>query len=132
MKTKNLIVAGVVAAGLSLSVAVQANHEKEEEIDMKSLPAAVQKAMKAEAKGGKIMRVEKEGANYEAVVEKNGKQTGVEVNGDGKVVSRHDERKEHKEKGEKYEQLMAVLSAQFAPGPPCPACDSVPGSRARI
>ncbi len=88
--------------GLSLSVAVQANHEKEEAIDMKSLPAAVQKAMKAEAKGGKIMRVEKEGANYEAVVEKNGKQTGVEVNGDGKVVSRHDERKEHKEKGEKY------------------------------
>ncbi len=102
MKMKNLIVAGVVAVALSTGVAVQANHEKEEAIDMKSLPAAVQKTMKAEAKGGKIVRVEKEGTNYEAVVEKNGKQSGVEVNADGKVVNRHDESKEHKEKGEKY------------------------------
>ena len=44
---------------------------------------------------------EKEGQNYEAVIEKDGKQTGVEVTADGKVVSRHDESKEHKEKGEK-------------------------------
>src|SRR6266480_810023 len=44
----------------------------------------------------------KEGSNYEAVIGKNGKQTGVEVSPDGKVVSKHDESKEHKEKGEKY------------------------------
>ena len=43
---------------------------------------------------------EKEESNYEAVIEKDGKQTSVEVSADGKVVSRHDESKEHKEKGE--------------------------------
>ena len=46
------------------------------------------------------MRWEKERNNYEAVIENGGKQTGVEITADGKVVSRHDEAKEHKEKGE--------------------------------
>ena len=46
---------------------------------------------------------EKEGSNFEAVVEKGGKQTGVEITPDGKVVSRHNESKEHKEKGDKDE-----------------------------
>ena len=32
----------------------------------------------------------------------NGKQIGVEMNANGKVLSKHDEAKEHKEKGEKY------------------------------
>ena len=45
---------------------------------------------------------EKEGSNYEAVVEKNGKQWGMEFDANGKLVSKHDESKEHKEKGEKY------------------------------
>jgi hypothetical protein len=62
----------------------------------------VQQAAQAEAKGGTIVRWEKEGANYEAVVDKNGKQWGVEIDANGKVVSKHDESKEHKEKGEKY------------------------------
>ena len=47
---------------------------------------------------------EKEGANFEAVIEKNGKQTGIEIDANGKVVSRHNESKEHKEKGEKGEK----------------------------
>jgi hypothetical protein len=77
-----------------------AEEEKEERLSASDVPAAVQKAAEAEAKGGTIVRWEKEGANYEAVVEKNGKQTGIELTADGKVVSRHDESKEHKEKGE--------------------------------
>ena len=64
------------------------------------VPAAVQQAAQAEAKGGTIVRWEKERNNYEAVIENGGKQTGVEITADGKVVSRHDEAKEHKEKGE--------------------------------
>jgi hypothetical protein len=102
MKTSNLIVTAIVSGGLAFGVAAQAHEEKEETVDMKSLPAAVQKAFNAEAKGGTIVRTEKEGADYEAVIEKNGKQTGVKVSSEGKVVSRHDESKEHKEKGEKY------------------------------
>jgi hypothetical protein len=66
------------------------------------VPQTVQQAAQTEAKGGTIVRWEKEGSNYEAVVEKNGKQMGIEINASGKVVSRHDESKEHKEKAEKH------------------------------
>ena len=41
-------------------------------------------------------------ANYEAVINKNGKEIGVEMDPNGKVLSKHNEAKEHKEKGEKY------------------------------
>ena len=83
---------------------LSAEEEKEEAINMSDVPAAVQKTFNDEAAGGKIVRVEKEESNFEAVIEKDGKQTGVEVSPDGKVVSRHDEKKEHKEKGEKGEK----------------------------
>jgi hypothetical protein len=84
------------------SALAKENEEKEQKLSQSDVPAAVQKAVEAELKGGKILRWEKEGDNYEAVIEKNGKQTGIELNADGKVVSRHDEKKEHKEKTEKY------------------------------
>src|SRR5437763_17068990 len=95
-----------VAAVLTLGVwtPLSAEEEKEESISSSDVPAAVQQAAQAEVKGGTIVRWEKEGSNYEAVVEKNGKQTGIEIDANGKVVSRHDESKEHKEKGEKGEK----------------------------
>jgi hypothetical protein len=104
MKTKNLLTVTAVSAGLAFSAAAQANEEKHEEqtINSSDVPAAVQQAAQTEAKGGTIVRWEKEGANFEAVIEKNGKQTGVEMDANGKVLSRHNEAKEHKEKGEKY------------------------------
>jgi hypothetical protein len=103
MKTNNLIVAAVVSVGLAFSVAAFAKEKEEEEsISAADVPQAVQQTAQAEAKGGTIARWEKEGSNFEAVIEHNGKQTGVEINASGKVVSRHDESKEHKEKGEKY------------------------------
>jgi hypothetical protein len=99
MKTRNLLVTGLVAASLSIAVAAQASEEKEQEIKAADVPAAVQKAGENEAKGAKIVRWEKEGENYEAVVEKkNGKQVGIKMNSDGKVLSRHNESKEHQEK----------------------------------
>ena len=104
MKTKNLITAVAVSAGLVLGVAAQAKEKEHEEqaISSTDVPAAVQQAAQAEAKGGTIVRWEKEGANYEAVIDKNGKQVGVKMDATGKVLSKHDESKEHKEKGEKY------------------------------
>ena len=103
MKAKNMIIAALVSAGLTFGVTVQAKEKEEEQpISSSDVPQAVQQAAQAEAKGGTIVRWEKEGKNYEAVVEKNGKQTGIEIDATGKVVSRHDESKEHKEKGEKY------------------------------
>ena len=104
MKAKNLVTIAAVTAALSFSVTAQAKEEEHEEqtINSSDVPAAVQQAAQAEAKGGSILRWEKEGANYEAVIQKNGKQIGVEMDANGKVLSKHNEANEHKEKGEKY------------------------------
>ena len=104
MKVKNLVTVAAVSAALSLTVAAQAKEEEHEEqaINSSDVPAAVQQAAQAEAKGGSILRWEKEGANYEAVIQKKGKQIGVEMDANGKVLSKHDEAKEHKEKGENH------------------------------
>jgi len=97
------VIAAATFLTLSAWTPLFAEEENEEAISLSDVPAAVQKTFNDEATGGKIVRVEKEENNYEAVIEKDGKQTGVEVSPDGKVVSRHNETKEHKEKGEKRE-----------------------------
>jgi plastocyanin len=104
MKTKNLFIVAAVSASLAFGVTAQAKEEEHEEqsISSSDVPAAVQQAAQAEAKGGTIVRWEKEGANFEAVIDKNGKQIGVEMDANGKVLSKHNEANEHKEKGEKY------------------------------
>jgi uncharacterized membrane protein YkoI len=100
MKTSKLLTVIAVGAALTLGVA-QAKEKKHEEenISTANVPAAVVKAANAEAKGGKVVRWEKEGANYEAVIEnKDGKQTGIKIDANGKVLSKHDEAKEKAEK----------------------------------
>src|SRR5881227_243068 len=104
MKTKNLVTVATISAGLAFGAIAQAHEEKHEEqtINSSDVPAAVQQAAQAEAKGGTIVRWEKEGGNFEAVIKKNGKQIGVEMDENGKVLSKHNEAKEHKEAGSKY------------------------------
>src|SRR5213596_3616137 len=104
MKTKKLLTVAAISAGLAFGVTAQGTEEKHEEqtINSSDVPAAVQQAAQAEAKGGSIVRWKKEGANFEAVIEKNGKQIGVEMDANGKVLSKHNEAKEHKQQGEKY------------------------------
>jgi plastocyanin len=104
MKTKNLVTVAVVSAGLTLSAAAQAQEREHQEqaINSSEVPAAVQQAAQAQAKGGTIVRWEKEGADFEAVINKNGKEIGVKMDANGKVLSKHNEAKENKEKGEKY------------------------------
>ena len=104
MKAKNLVTAAALSAALSFTVTAQAEEEKHEEqtINSSDVPAAVQQAAQAEAKGGSILRWEKEGANYEAVIQKKGKQIGVEMDANGKVLSKHNEAKEHKKEGSTY------------------------------
>jgi plastocyanin len=99
MKTTKLVTAIALSAGLTFGAAAQAKEKHEEEtIGQADVPMAVQKSGESEAKGGRIVRWEKEGKNYEAVIEKNGKKWGVEINGSGEVLSKHDESKEHAEK----------------------------------
>jgi YD repeat-containing protein len=100
MNTPKLFTIVVVSAGLAFGAAAQGHEkEKEETISNADVPAAVQQAAETQAKGGRIVRWEKEGTNYEAVIEKDGKQWGFKFDAKGKVVSKHDE---GKEKGEKY------------------------------
>jgi plastocyanin len=102
MKTINLLLVGIVSAGLAVGATVQAGAKKHEEENISSsdVPAAVQKAAATEAKGGKIVRWEKEGSNYEAVIEKGGKEWGFKFDANGKKLGKHSEASE---KGEKEE-----------------------------
>jgi len=102
MKTPKLIAVAAVSAGLAFGVTAQAKeHEEENTISSSDVPAAVQQAAEAQAKGSKVVRWEKEGANYDAVIEKNGKEWGFTFDANGKLLKKHEESKEHKEKGEK-------------------------------
>jgi hypothetical protein len=104
MKTKNLVTVAGVSAGLVFAVNAQAHGNKHEEqtINSSQVPAAVQQAAQTEAKGSNIVRWEKEGTNYEAVINENGKEVGVAINANGKVLNRHSEAKEHKGESSKY------------------------------
>src|SRR5207248_10651969 len=102
MNTAKLFTIAAVSAGLALGIVTQAKEKEEEQsISSSDVPAAVQQAADAQAKGGKIVRWEKEGANYEAVIEKSGKQWGVKIDANGKVGTNKEETKEKKEKGKK-------------------------------
>ena len=90
----------IVSAGLAFGTAVFAGEHEEENIDASSVPAVVQSAAEKEAAGGKIVRWEKEGKNFEAVIEKDGKQWGYTFYAKGKMMGKHDESKEKVEKEE--------------------------------
>lgn len=107
-KMMTLLLAGALAAGglgRALAAENEAGHNRTP-VTMKEVPAAAQKTLKQEAKGGKLeeLRTEmrKDGTVvYAAEVVKNGKGTDIAVSGDGKVVDRgktHDESSEHGEK----------------------------------
>jgi plastocyanin len=104
MKMKHLFTVSALSAGLAFGVSAQTKEKEHEEqtISSSDVPAAVQSAAQTQAQGGTIVRWEKEGANFEAVIDKNGKQIGLEIDANGKLLSKHNEAKEHKGKGEKY------------------------------
>jgi hypothetical protein len=103
MKTNNLLTVIVVSVGLASFGIAQAHEgkDKEQDINSSDVPAVVQQAAQKAAKGANIVRWEKEGPNYEAVINPNGKETGIAISASGKVLNRHSEANEHKQ-GEKY------------------------------
>ena len=102
MKTKKVFTIAAVSVGLAFSVTTQANEKQGgQPVKSSDVPAAVRSAAQAQAQGGRIVRWEKEGANFEAVIDKNGKQIGLQLDANGKMLSKHSEAKEHKE-GAKY------------------------------
>ena len=103
MKTPRLLTIAAVSAGLAFGVA-QAKEKKHEEENLNSsdVPQAVQQAAEKQAKGASIVRWEKEGANFEAIVSKDGKEWGYKFDANGKLLGKHSEASEKGEKGEKY------------------------------
>lgn len=94
MKTKNLIVAAMVSAGLAFSLTLQAGELKSKGIKRNSLPAPVQKTITEKAEGGTVVQVYREDDNngrwnYEVVVKSNGKEWGFEVAPNGKFLKKH-------------------------------------------
>jgi len=99
---KTLLTIAVVSAGLAFGVA-QAKEKKHEEENLNSsdVPQAVQQAAEKQLKGASIVRWEKEGSNYEAVVSKDGKEWGYKFSASGKMLGKHSEAGEKGEKEEK-------------------------------
>ena len=95
MKLRNLGVAAAVSAVLGLSPALLAGERMSEPVNMKDLPAPVQKTITEKAAGGKIARLAREDDsngrwNYEVVVKSEGKEWGFEVAPNGDFVRKHD------------------------------------------
>src|SRR6266571_8643389 len=95
MKTRNLITAGIISAGLTFGVVAQAVHE-ETQVEMKDLPEAAQTTIKEKAGNDQILRIEKETRKgkevYDAIVSKDGKETAIQVDSKGKYLGTHDEK----------------------------------------
>jgi hypothetical protein len=95
MKTKNLIVAAVISVGLAVGATAQAGKPKEMSMQFKMLPLAVQKTIKSKAGKDKIVRVVRETVNgkdvYEGIVNKDGKETAIQVDDMGHYLGTHDE-----------------------------------------
>ena len=96
MKTTRAVLAAAIGAGLAFSAAAQLKEQPGEMVELNSLPAAVQQTIKGKAAGGEIVRIKREDDangkwNYEVVVKTNGKESGFEVDPNGKFVRQHTE-----------------------------------------
>src|SRR5438309_12046931 len=91
MKTKRLIAAITVSAGLILGAAALA--QEETPVDMKDLPSPAQTTIKEKAGNDQILRVAKETRKgkecYDEIVNKNGKEVAIRVDYNGKIMSTH-------------------------------------------
>jgi hypothetical protein len=97
MKTTKAVLAIVIGAGVTLGgAAAQPGKHPGEKVDLKSLPATVQETIKEKAAGGDIVKVLREDDpdgrwNYEVLVNANGKESGFEVDPNGKFLKQHSE-----------------------------------------
>ena len=96
MKTTKAVLVMAIGVGLTLGAAAQPGKHPGEKVDLKSLPASVQETIKQKAAGGKVVRVMREDDpdgkwNYEVFVTTNGKESGFEVDPNGKLLKEHSE-----------------------------------------
>ena len=105
MKTKNLFTVAAVSAGLAFGVTAQANEEKHEEqtINSSDVPAAVQSSCSgSKPKAEQLFAGKRKAPTLKPLLRRMASRSAFEIDANGKVLSKHNEAKEHKEKGEKY------------------------------
>jgi uncharacterized membrane protein YkoI len=95
VKTKRAVLVAAISAGLAFSAAAQLKEQPGEMVEVKSLPASVQQRINQKAAGGEIVQVKREDDangrwNYEVVVRTNGKESGFEVDPNGKLLKKHE------------------------------------------
>ena len=95
MKTTKAVLAIAMGVGLTLGAGAQPGKHPGEKVDLKSLPASVQETAKQKAAGGQIVKVLREDDpdgkwNYEVFVRANGKESGFEIDPNGKFVRDHE------------------------------------------
>jgi hypothetical protein len=99
MKTTKLLIAALVGVGLAFGVTAQA---KEVRVQLEALPHTVQHTIKKQAGTDKVLRVMRESENgkdvYEAIVNRNGKETAIQVDDTGHFLGTKDEAATHSEK----------------------------------
>src|SRR5438552_13230316 len=104
MKTRNLITAGIISAGLTFGVVAQAAHE-ETQVEMKDVPEAAQTTIKEKAGNDQIIRIEKETRKgkklYAAIVSKDGKEKAIQDDSKEKNKGNNEEKAKQKEKCKK-------------------------------
>ena len=105
MKKIIAVLSIAVITSLACPALLFAEEENEQTVQLSDLPAAVQTTIKDKAGTDAIEKIEKKMEDgeivYEAVVNRNGEEWGIEVNEQGKFLKEYEESKE-KEKGEKY------------------------------
>ncbi|MGB9476672.1 MAG: hypothetical protein WCE87_16535 [Candidatus Udaeobacter sp.] len=95
MKTIKVVAATVLGIGFAFGAAAEPGKHPGEKVELKSLPTAVQDTINQKAAGGNIVRVMREDDpdgkwNYEVVVKANGKESGFEVDPNGRFVKQHE------------------------------------------
>jgi hypothetical protein len=95
MKTTKAVLAIAIGFGLTLGATAQPGKHPGEKVDLKSLPASVQQTINEKAAGGSIVKILREDDpdgkwNYEVFVKASGKESGFEVDPNGKFVKHHE------------------------------------------
>jgi hypothetical protein len=96
MKATTALLITTIGVGFTLGAAAQPGKHPGEKVDLKSLPASVQETIKDKAAGGKVTKVLREDDpdgkwNYEVFVTANGKESGFEIDPNGKFLKEHGE-----------------------------------------
>lgn len=89
MKTNHSIILAILAA-LSLPVLSFAKQHDDHILNAADVPKAAQVSADKQATGGKVIRWERDGSNYDAVISKDGKEWAVTLDEKGNTLGKHD------------------------------------------